>query len=307
MTSETTSRAHDSRYAFGIACLLTATLFTSLAGILLRLMDQADGWQILFYRAVSFLVVLLAFIAYQHRGGTLQAFRAVGWPGLGVTIALGIAFIAFIMALLETTVANVVVINGATPFFAALFGWLLLRERVRGVVWLAMAGAFLGIAIMFGGGLERGTLTGNLLALINCLCFSLTLVAMRVGKSRDMLPAVWLAGLLVAVVSALFVETFRISAHDLALCVTLGVVQLGFQYILVTTGSRHVPAAEIALIGRTVMVMAPLWVWVGVGEVPSTATLIGGAIVLTSVFGQAFWTLHRLPRSATPGMQAPGS
>lgn len=307
MTSETASRAHDSRYGFGIACLLTATLFTSLAGILLRLMEQADGWQILFYRAVSFVIVLLAFIAYQHRGGTLQAFREVGWAGLAVAVALGIAFMAFIMALLQTTVANVVFINGGTPFFAALFGWLLLRERVRGAVWIAMAGAFLGIAIMFGGGIGQGTLTGNLLALINCLCFALTLVAMRLGKSRDMLPAVCLAGLLVVVVSAFFVDSFRIGPHDLALAVTLGVVQLGFQYILVTTGSRHVPAAEMALIGRTVIVLAPLWVWIGVGEVPSTTTLIGGAIVLTCVFGQALWTLRRLPRSAAAGMQAPGS
>lgn len=300
MTEAVGARAHDSRYGFGVACLLTATLFTSLAGILLRLMEQADAWQILFYRSLSFVVVLLGWIAYRHGRATPQAFRAVGRPGLVVAVALGAAFVTFIVALLQTTVANVVFINGSTPFFAALFAWLALREPVRPVVWLAMAAAFCGIAIMFAGGVAHGTLEGNLLALACCVSFAITLVAMRRGKAVDMLPAVCLAGVLVALVAALMVESFRISPHDLMLAVILGVVQLGLQYILVTTGSRHVPAAEIALIGRTVIVLAPLWVWIGVGEVPATATLIGGAIVLAAVVGQALWSLRPNARLTSP-------
>ena len=280
------------KYAQGVACLLTATLFTSTAGIILRLVEQADGWQVLFYRSVSFVAVLLAYIVLRQRRRTLQAFRAVGWPGLATAVALATAFSAFVLALLETTVANVLFITGTSPFFAALFAWLVLREPVRWAVWLAMAAAFCGIAITVAGGLARGSVTGNLLALLCCLCFAMALVAMRRGKAVDMLPAVCLAGVLVALLSALFVDSFAVTAHDLALAVTLGVVQLGFQYILVTAGSRHVPAAEIALIGRIVIVLGPLWVWLGVGEVPSQTTLIGGAIVLAAVIGQAAWTLR---------------
>jgi drug/metabolite transporter (DMT)-like permease len=300
MSEAVGARFHDSRYGFGVACLLTATLFTSLAGILLRLMEEADAWQVLFYRSLSFVVVLLGWLVYRHGRGTPRAFRAVAWPGAVVAVTLAISFATFILALLETTVANVVFINGGTPFFAALFAWLALREPVRPVVWLAMAAAFCGIAIMFAGGVARGTLTGNLLALICSLSFAVTLVAMRRGKAVDMLPAVCLAGVLVVVIAAPLVESFRISAHDLALAVILGVVQLALQYILVTTGSRHVPTAEIALIGRTVIVLAPLWVWIGVGEVPTTATLIGGAIVLLAVVGQAFWSLRPNARLASP-------
>lgn len=292
MSEVAAARDHDSRYRYGIACLLIATLFTSTAGIILRLVEQADGWQVLFYRSVSFVAVLLGYIALRQRGRTLQAFRAVGWPGLVTAVALATAFSAFILALLETTVANVVFITGTSPFFAALLAWLVLREPVRWVVWLAMAAAFCGIAVTVAGGLVRGSVTGNLLALLCCLCFAVALVAMRRGKAVDMLPAVCLAGVLVALVSALFIDSFTVSAHDLALAVTLGVVQLGFQYILVTAGSRHVPAAEIALIGRIVIVLGPLWVWLGVGEVPSRTTLIGGAIIFAAVIGQAAWSLR---------------
>ena len=83
------------------------------------------------------------------------------------------------------------------------------------------------------------------------------------------------------------------SGRDLGLAATLGVVQLGFQYILVTAAIRHVPAAEVALIGRASLVLAPIWVWLGVGEVPSTLTLAGGAIVFAAITGHGVLAIRR--------------
>ena len=108
-------------YRFGLLCLFSATLFTSLAGVILRFVEAADGWQVLFYRSLAFVAVLLLFLVWRHRGATARAFRAVGWPGMAVALALSPAFILFILALLETTVANVVFILSLSPFFAALF------------------------------------------------------------------------------------------------------------------------------------------------------------------------------------------
>ena len=71
-------------------------------------------------------------------------------------------------------------------------------------------------------------------------------------------------------------------------------VQLGFQYILLTIGTRHVPAAEVALVGRLSLVLAPLWVWLAVDEVPGDLTLIGGAIVLAAILGHALAVRRRL-------------
>jgi drug/metabolite transporter (DMT)-like permease len=89
-----------------------------------------------------------------------------------------------------------------------------------------------------------------------------------------------------------------ISRHDLGIAVVLGVLQLALQYILITTATRYVPAAEVALIGRLTLIMAPLWVWIGVGEVPSLLTLAGGAIILSAVTGQGLFALRRARRAA---------
>ncbi len=290
--------AEAAGYRLGLSYMFVATLFTSIAGIVLRLVEGADGWQVLFYRSAALVVTLVPFIAWRYGARTGRAFSAIGRTGLVAAACLAGAFSLFIFALYETTVANVVFTIGLTPLLAALFAWLALRETLAPATWAAMLVALAGIGLMFGDGLARGTLLGNALALGCSLCYSAALVAMRKGRTVDMIPAVCLAGVLAAVVSWLAAPDLGVSGRDLGLAATLGVVQLGFQYILLTFAIRHVPAAEVALIGRASLVVAPIWVWLGVGEVPSTLTLAGGAIVFLAITGHGVLALRRSRRVA---------
>jgi len=296
-TSEPAPGDEARRYRTGVICLVTATFFTSLAGVLVRLVEAAGGWEILFYRSLAFVAAMLLFIVYRHRGGTVAAFTAGGATGLALSLFLTAAFILFIFALLKTTVANVVFTVSLSPFFAALFAWLSMREAVARATLAAMALSLVGIGLMFGDGLASGTLTGNVLALACCLCYSAALVAMRKGRAVDMIPAVCLAGVGTAVIAAAMVPSFAISRHDLNVAIVLGVVQLALQYVLIATGTRFVPAAEVALIGRLTLIMAPLWVWIAVGEVPSALGMAGGAVILLAVTGQGVFALRRARRA----------
>lgn len=290
------AKSGSTDYRFGFFCLVAGASFSSLAGILLRLFDAPDGWQILFYRSLAFLAAMLIFIRWRHGRQSLRAFIDVGRPGLAVAVLLASAFMFFIFSLLNTSVANVVFTISLSPFFAALFAWIVLRETVPAATWVATVVAMAGVALMFGDGLAAGNWLGNLLALACCLCYSGTIVAMRKGRAVDMIPAVFLAGVIAVPVSAVMAPGFAITAHDLLLAVTLGVVQLAFQYMLLTTGTRYVPAVEVALIGRITLVMAPFWVWIGVGEVPSDLTLAGGAVVLAALIGHGIAALRRTRR-----------
>jgi drug/metabolite transporter (DMT)-like permease len=277
--------------------MFIATLFTSIAGIVLRLVEEADGWQVLFYRSAALVVTLLPFIAWRYGMGAGAAFRAIGRSGLVVAVCLAAAFSLFIFALLETTVANVVFTVGLSPFFAAIFAWVVLRETLAPSTIGAIAASLAGLALMVGDGLASGTILGNALALGACLCYSAALVAMRKGQSVDMIPAVCLAGLLAALVAALMAlgapAGLAVSGRDFGLAATLGVVQLGFQYILLTFAIRHLPAAEVALIGRASVVLAPIWVWLGIGEVPSALTLAGGAVIFLAITSHGVLAIRR--------------
>jgi drug/metabolite transporter (DMT)-like permease len=300
--ADQTGAAETAGYRRGLVYMFVAMLFTSIAGIVLRLVEEADGWQVLFYRSSALVVTLVPFIAWRYGARTARAFRAIGRTGLVAAACLAAAFSLFIFALLETTVANVVFTVGLSPFFAALFAWVALREALAPSTWIAILVSLAGMGLMFGDGLMAGTLMGNALALGACLCYSAALVAMRKGREVDMIPAVCLAGLLAAAVAALAAPAgLAVSGRDLGLATTLGVVQLGFQYILVTAAIRHVPAAEVALIGRASLVLAPIWVWLGVGEVPSNLTLAGGAVVFLAITSHGVLALRRSRRAALSG------
>jgi drug/metabolite transporter (DMT)-like permease len=286
--------ADSAAYRLGLGYMFTATLFTSIAGVVLRLIEEADGWQVLFYRSGALVVTLLPFIAWRYGARSGAAFRAVGRSGLMAAACLAGAFSLFIFALLETTVANVVFTVGLSPLFAATFAWLALREALAPSTFAAMAASVVGLALMVGDGLASGTLLGNALALGCCLCYAAALVAMRKGRSVDMIPAVCLAGLLAAVAAAVLApKGLAIGGRDLGLAATLGVVQLGFQYMLLTVAIRHVPAAEVALIGRASLVLAPIWVWLAVGETPSPLTLAGGAVIFLAITSHGLLALKR--------------
>ena len=77
-------------------------------------------------------------------------------------------------------------------------------------------------------------------------------------------------------------------------------IALGLGLTCFTLGARHVPAVEMTLLSLTELVLGPLWVWLGVGEVPSAPTLAGGAMVLAALTYQALSGARR--RRTPPGI-----
>ena len=73
----------------------------------------------------------------------------------------------------------------------------------------------------------------------------------------------------------------------------MGSVQVGLGLTVFTIGARHVSAVELALLAMTELVLAPFWVWLGVGEVPSAFTLAGGAIIMAAIGYQALSGVRR--------------
>jgi drug/metabolite transporter (DMT)-like permease len=292
-------------YRLALLCLVTATFFTSTAGVLLRWLEEAEGWRVLFWRSLFFALTMALWLALVHRGSLRRAFTQLSWRGLELALVWSAATVAFIFALLETTVARVVIINALLPFVTAILGWLVLGERVRPLTWLAMALATVGIAVMAQGGIAAGgSLLGDLLSALCCLLSGMMFVSMRRHPEVDKVPAMFVAGLLIMPVALAMAPEIAVSPHDLAILAALGCLQLGAQYLLVSYASRAVPAAEIALTGRLGIVLAPLWAWLGAGEIPAEATLWGGAIVLAAVAGQGIFGLRRRPQAVARALDA---
>jgi DME family drug/metabolite transporter len=297
------ARGVDAGYLFGVVLVALAGVFWSLGGILVRSVEAAGAWQIIFYRSLALAVSLLLIVAIRHRGRLALAFAQAGWSGVLAGACLSGGFIGYVLSLYHTSVANAVFMLGTAPFFSAVLGRVFLGERVGRQTWLAMALALSGIGVMVAGSLVIGTIVGNLLALLAGVSFAGFNVLVRRGRANDMLPSVVIAGLIAALIAAPVVAAtagegglpaaFVLGARDLLLCLIMGSVQVGLGLTVFTIGARHVSAVELALLAMTELVLAPFWVWLGVGEVPSAFTLMGGAIIMAAIACQALSGVRR--------------
>ena len=290
-----TGPRRDAAYGRGVLLVMLAGVFWSLGGILVRNVETADEWQILFIRSVSAAATFLTVLLWRYRLGVAGAFARAGGVAVLGGASLSLGFTGFIFAMIHTSIANAVFILSAAPLGAALLAWVLLREPVTRVTWIAAAVAMLGIGVMVAGGVAAGTLFGNLMALLAMAGFCGFATALRAGRGQDMLPAACLAGLFAGGFAGLMASDLSVSLNDAAVCVAMGVVQIGAGMVVFTRGSKHVPAAELALLSLTEVVLAPLWVWIGIGEVPTVATLVGGAIVFAALAWRASLGLRRKP------------
>lgn len=269
--------------AAGIALAALAALFASSAGVLLRHVESADGWTVLFYRSLGFTLTVLVFIFVRHRGATPARFKEIGPAGLFVAVSLGGAFLAFVLAMIQTNVATVVAVLAVAPMIAGLLGWMTLGERPSLLTWLAMLTAFAGVSIVVWDGIAAGAGQGLFLAALACLGYAGAVVGLRAGHRRDMTPAICLSGVVACAASLLMVDGLAVTATDLVISILLGTVQIGAQYILLTIATRFASAADIALVMILEVVLAPLWVWIVVGEAVPLMVLYGGPVIIAAL------------------------
>lgn len=277
-----------------VAMVLASAAINSTSGLLLRNLEAASDWQAVFWRGLSLAAAILAIMVWQHRGGALGEFRRIGLLGLLGGAFYGATLVFFVLALSHTTVANTVFTMSATPFFTALLAWLVLGERVGGATAVAIAAALGGIALMVGGAAAAGSAFGNAMAILTALCFAGFVVVLRKGRGFDMLPAIAVGALISALAAAFMIEDgYRLSGRDLGLCLLWGAVISGPAHVLFVKASRALSGAELTLLVLLEFILAPLWVWLFVAEVPATLTLVGGAVVLTAVGGHALAALAK--------------
>ena len=136
------------------------------------------------------------------------------------------------------------------------------------------------------------------------LAFALTVVITRHRRDISMAPAICLSQVFVLAAAGPFAHPGSFGAHDLALVVLLGVGQMGLGLAFLTMGARLIPAAEVALITLLEVVLGPVWVWIALSERPSTATLVGGVVVIAAVVLQAGGDEPEVVGAALPAEQA---
>ena len=275
-----------------IPIVLIAGIFWSFGPYVVRHIDQPElvPWQYLCARGIVIFLLLNFYLFFEEGTKFYKNYFRIGISGLIGGIGLGTAMITFIWSITNTSAAITLLCLAAMPFITALLGFLFLKERISLTVWISIFVATFGIIVMALGNEEKNSLSGLIFGLVSALGFSIFSVTLRWKKETPKFTTVALAGLFCFLFSTIMIFindlNFLSSAKNEALFATHGtLVCLGL--ILYSIGSKNIPAADLTLLSLTEVIGGIFWVWLpwlGINEIPSTNTVIGGFFIFISIF-----------------------
>tara|TARA_Y100000992_G_scaffold283461_1_gene232797 strand:+ start:249 stop:1154 length:906 start_codon:yes stop_codon:yes gene_type:complete len=275
-----------------IPIVLLAGIFWSFGPYVVRHIDQPQlvPWQYLFTRGFVIFILLNVYLYLDEGLKFYKNYLKIGISGILGGAGLATAMITFIYSISNTSAAVTLLCLAAMPFITALLGFMFLKEKISMTVWISIFVATFGIAVMAFGNTEKNTLSGLIFGLASALGFSIFSVTLRWKKNTPKFTTVALSGLFCCVFSTILILindlNFLSTNKNEALFATHGtLVCIGL--IMYSIGSKNIPATDLTLLSLTEVIGGIFWVWLpwlGINEVPSTNTIIGGFFIFLAIF-----------------------
>lgn len=209
-------------------------------------------------------------------------------------ILMGTSNIFFITAVKTTTVANVVIIFSTAALFSALFAYLFYREKITKNIIVASFFMFVGLFIIFNDKLEIGSIEGNIYALLCTAFFATSYVILSRYKDMDRFILTAFSGLALSMIAFFFCDDLAIDFKTLAVVMIMGLLISPISRVFLGNGAKYISASEVSLLMIIETIMAPVWVWIFLNEVPSSYTFIGGSIIVATLIVNSLYTLKKV-------------
>jgi drug/metabolite transporter (DMT)-like permease len=267
--------------------MVVVTLMWSTAGVVARHLEFARSFEVTFWRAAFTALSLMVILPFFCGRDVFFKIRYAGSAFWLSGLCWSVMFTAFMVALTLTSVGNVLVTMALGPLLTALIARIFIGHRVPLRTWLAIVVAGVGIVYMYASQLDSVTLLGTLVALCVPIAgatnWTVTQHSHDQGHDVDMMPAVWVGAVISTLVTFPLAFPFQASTHDVALLGLLGVFQLAVPCVLSVRCAQILKAPEISLLQLLEVIFGILLAWLGANEVPSSAVLWGGALVISAL------------------------
>ena len=279
-------------------------LLITILGVLLVVPDSlfvrliyAEPMVIAFWRSlISGIFVLLIVALFYGRQGFQDVVNA-GFSSLIYAALIASTAPAFVLAITNTSVANVVFILASMPVFATLLSRIFLGEPIKilMVVTMAIVAVGLGLIAYSSTTVQIASWTGDIWAIYVSVAFAGALTAVRSAKSVSMVPAIPLGYIGGAIVLLFFISPFEVQIEDWNLVLMHGTI-IGASSCLLTLGPRFISSSEVSLLILLESVLAPILVWFVLGENPGRFAIFGGFIVISALSFFNLFNLYKLKK-----------
>jgi len=138
-------------------------------------------------------------------------------------------------------------------------------------------------------------IVGDFFALITAVLMGFTFTRVRKYKDINMVPTMSIGGIVAAIIACIFAPTLAIKPEAIIYVIAMGAI-LAISFSLITIAPRYMPAAEVGMIMPLETVLGTLIAWIVIKEAPSSNAIIGGSIVVATLFCYAWYSTNQVSK-----------
>jgi drug/metabolite transporter (DMT)-like permease len=262
--------------------------------VLVRLADS-DSWTVLFWRGIFFAAGIIVILLITYRSKAVNELINIGKGGVLIGLLTALGGTSFILAIHYTSIAKTLVIISISPIMVAIISLIMLKEKPALYTWFSMIIVFVGIYIVMAGDKSGMNLMGNLFALTSVIVGGFSFTLLRKYKNVNMVPAMAVNGITIAFIGLIFADSLVLSSQSMLYILGSGIV-LAVSFSLITIAPQYIPAPEVAMFFPLGTVLGTLIAWIVIKEQPSSNALIGGSIVIVTLFCHA-WHSNKITQN----------
>ena len=284
-------------YLFGFFLVVVSGIIWSIGAPLVRFLEDAEIFrlQYLLYRGLIITLVILIFVLFREGKNFFHTFRRIdSWSLIG-SLVMSVTFFGWIYALTTTTVAITLLMLAVSPILSAFLGYLLLGERLSRSTLTNMLIVVIGITIMVWDTDKSTTMIGVIYGFFVALGFAIYTITIRKNPEVPKLLTPALAGFFCMLWALILIiitgGSFEMPAINIGVSMSHGLV-VGIGLILYGLGAKYLPSGELVMLSLLEVVLGIFWAWLpvlGINEVPTRNTLIGGFTILFAIILQGIY------------------
>lgn len=176
-----------SKRTTGLTLSILGVMALTPDSLLIRKVDSVPMWTILFYRNFTFGIFMLVGLLITEKWNTWKKIRALGMWGALTGLLFGFSIMIIFIAIMNTSAANVLVIQASNPVFATIFSYFILGEKVTRLTAGTSLVCVAAIVLIFAGDVAEGSDSeqggneslGLLCAVLSSVSFGLYIVMLR--------------------------------------------------------------------------------------------------------------------------------
>ena len=284
-------------YLLGFFLVVVSGIIWSFGAPLVRFLEDAEIFrlQYLLYRGLIITLVILLFVLIREGKNFLHTFRRIDSWSLTGSLVMSVTFFGWIYALTTTTVAITLLMLAVSPILSAFLGYLLLGERLSRSTLINMLIVLLGITIMVWDTDKSTTMIGVIYGFFVALGFAIYTITIRKNPEVPKLLTPALAGFFCMLWASILIiitgGSFEMPPINIGVSMTHGLV-VGLGLILYGLGAKYLPSGELVMLSLLEVVLGIFWAWLpvlGINEVPTRNTLIGGLAIVFAIILQGIY------------------